>query len=77
MPPASFTATVMVQDALPFAVTLLVGFAVTVERAALTGPGTKVTTKDDAPTEVPTAVPPNVAPKVVVPVVVGEVSVAV
>ena len=74
---ASFMATVMVEDALPFAVTLLVGFAVTVERAALTAPGTKVTTKDDAPTAVPTAVPPNVAPKVAVPVVVGEVNVAV
>ena len=77
MPFASFTATVMVEYAMLSAVTLLVGFAVTVERAALTGPGVKVTTEDDAPTVVPTAVPFNVASKVVVPVVVGEVSVAV
>jgi len=74
---ASFITNVMVEYALPSAVTLLVGFAVTVERAALTGPGTRVTTKDDAPTVVPTAVPSNVAPNVVVPVVVGEVNVAV
>src|ERR1035438_7813028 len=42
LPLASFTATVMVENALPSAVTPLVGLAVTVELAALTGPAPTV-----------------------------------
>ena len=49
----------------------------TVECAAFTAPGVKVTTEDDALTNVPTDTPPKVAVTVAEPVVVGEVKVAV
>ena len=49
----------------------------TVECAASTAPGVKVTTDDDAPTAVPIAAPPKVPVTVAEPVVVGEVNVAV
>src|ERR1035441_3144651 len=46
LPLASFTVTVMVENALPSAVTPLLGLAVTVEFAALTAPGTTVMTPE-------------------------------
>src|ERR1035441_9693820 len=46
LPPASFTVTVMVENALPSAATPLLGLAVTVELAALTAPGITVITPE-------------------------------